>query len=387
MRRTAILVPTILLGAITCAQAQEGPGGRLGGAGGSTPSIEAPGGGGGGGSPSIGGGGGPAEGLGNSGGGEGPRALERGANEGRAERPAGSADDGPAERGPSRKSAGSDSDKAPKARRERSADDSGPSKAEKTEKAAERAKSKAEDKAGDTQKRAGNESDERAKQAREDTPKADDAAKTKDAKANDAAKTNADSAARVTPERAKQVEIAGDKRDRVGSAFRDKRDARHRTKVDIGIGVGRRLPRDWDYVPVPVAVIEIVPEYRDYVYVWVEDEYVICDPDTYEVVAVIPASSSRHASSGGVAECSTRIRLSDDERDLILQEVRMRDAVEVQDLDIGWSVPSNIELQRFPEPVLAEADELSGCRYFVAEDQLAIVDPDADKVVLLIDRS
>ena len=49
------------------------------------------------------------------------------------------------------------------------------------------------------------------------------------------------------------------------------------------------MPRDWHFVPVPIAVIEVVPEYRDYVFVYVEDEYVICDPDTYEVVAVIPA--------------------------------------------------------------------------------------------------
>ena len=50
-------------------------------------------------------------------------------------------------------------------------------------------------------------------------------------------------------------------------------------------------------------------------------------------------------------------------------------------------VPSEIALERFPEPVLAEAAELSACRYFVADDQLAIVDPDEDKVVLLIDKS
>ena len=61
------------------------------------------------------------------------------------------------------------------------------------------------------------------------------------------------------------------------------------TDVDIDISVGRRLPRDWHFAPVPITVIELVPEYRDYVFVYVEDEYVICDPDTYEVVAVIPA--------------------------------------------------------------------------------------------------
>jgi hypothetical protein len=139
-----------------------------------------------------------------------------------------------------------------------------------------------------------------------------------------------------------------------------------------------------------VLVVEIVPEYRDYVYVWVEDEYLICDPVTYEVVAVIPARAGGYAAasrSGGSGECSTHIELSRDERDLILDSVRLGREVDVADLEIGWSVPGDIELQRFPDAVLAEAAELRACRYFVADDQLAIVDPDEDKVVLLIDKS
>jgi hypothetical protein len=90
------------------------------------------------------------------------------------------------------------------------------------------------------------------------------------------------------PERAKHADLAGDKRDRVRNAFHDKGDAKRRTNVDIDISVGRRLPREWHFYPVPIAVIDIVPEYRDYVFVYVDDEYVICDPDTYEVVAVVP---------------------------------------------------------------------------------------------------
>ena len=64
----------------------------------------------------------------------------------------------------------------------------------------------------------------------------------------------------------------------VGAAFEAvaRRAPRHLHRLvleQVEIGVGRRLPRDWDYVPVPIAVVEIVPEYRDYVYVWVDDEY------------------------------------------------------------------------------------------------------------------
>ena len=49
-------------------------------------------------------------------------------------------------------------------------------------------------------------------------------------------------------------------------------------------------------------------------------------------------------------------------------------------------MPQDIELEKFPTAVLSEAGELAACRYFIADDQLTIVDPEDDKVVLLIDK-
>jgi hypothetical protein len=37
--------------------------------------------------------------------------------------------------------------------------------------------------------------------------------------------------------------------------------------------------------------------------------------------------------------------------------------------------------------VLAEASALEGCQYFDAGDQIAIVNPDQHKIVLVIDKS
>ena len=189
-------------------------------------------------------------------------------------------------------------------------------------------------------------------------------------------------------EDARHVELSGDKRDRVKTAFRDKGGAKHRTNVNIHLSIGTRLPRDWDLVPVPIVVIEIVPEYRGYLFAYVDDDYVICEPDTYEIVAVIPASGgASYAREYSRGECSSHISLNEDERDLIIDSVRREDMVDVSDLTIGWSVPRDIELLTFPDPVLSRAGELSPCRYFVAENQIAIVDPEDEKVVLLIDWS
>jgi hypothetical protein len=97
-------------------------------------------------------------------------------------------------------------------------------------------------------------------------------------------------------------------------------------------------------VVVPTAVIEVVPEYRGYVFAYVEDEYVICDPDTYEIVAVLPASGSggRYASSGSgeKAKCSTDLTLSEDDRRDLIQSVEMTNEVSVSGVSVGWAVPN-----------------------------------------------
>jgi hypothetical protein len=201
-------------------------------------------------------------------------------------------------------------------------------------------------------------------------------------------KKRGDTPDHATTKRDRPPQLAGEKRDRVRTVFRDKGHAKRRTGVHIDISLGRRLPRDWDFYPVPIEIVDIVPEYRNYVFVYVDDEYVVCDPDTYEVVAVFPVGDGpSYAGGSGRAECSRNLVLNRDERDLIVELAPRKDEVDVSDLEVGWSVPKDIELHQFPEPVLDRADELSACRYFVADDSIAIVDPDESKVVLLIDRS
>jgi hypothetical protein len=58
--------------------------------------------------------------------------------------------------------------------------------------------------------------------------------------------------------------------------------------IDIDLRVGIEVPRTVELHPLPPRFIEIVPEYRDYVYfVLVDGRVVIVEPDTYEVVYII----------------------------------------------------------------------------------------------------
>jgi len=189
--------------------------------------------------------------------------------------------------------------------------------------------------------------------------------------------------------KAKQVELSGDKRSKVQTAFRGAGNVKHRTHVDIDIAVGRRLPRDWDYVAVPDSVVEIVPEYHGFRFAYVGDEYVIVDPASYDVVAVIPAERGYAESSGrksGGSQCSTQLSLGSHERELILDKVHGGRESDVSDISVGSQVPRGVELLRFPESVTAEMSELQGCQYFAAHDRIAIVDPGREKIVAVIDK-
>lgn len=238
---------------------------------------------------------------------------------------------------------------------------SDPDRSKVPEKAAEGDKSKAGDSASGTS----------AGEAGSDTPKS----VTQDRKKSD---------------EVKRVQLSGDKRDRVQAGFRSHGDMKRETNVNVSISVGTRAPRSWAFVPVPIAVIEVVPEYRGYVFAYVEDEYVVCDPDTYEIVAVLPSSGGgTYAASGGgrgPSKCSADLALSSDERTQIIQSVEIGNEVSVSGVTVGWSVPQDIELRSFPSTVVERNGRLSSCRYFVVNDQIAIVDPDQDKVVVLVDH-
>jgi len=58
--------------------------------------------------------------------------------------------------------------------------------------------------------------------------------------------------------------------------------------ADFGLNVGAVVPRSERLAVLPPDVVTIVPRFRGYKFVIVEDEIVIVDPRTYRVAAVIP---------------------------------------------------------------------------------------------------
>jgi len=87
---------------------------------------------------------------------------------------------------------------------------------------------------------------------------------------------------------AKSVKLSTEQRTKIRTTLINTKVERV-TNVNFSIRVGARVPRTVHFYPLPIEIVEIVPEYRDYVYIIVGDEILIIDPNTFEIVAVLPA--------------------------------------------------------------------------------------------------
>jgi hypothetical protein len=87
---------------------------------------------------------------------------------------------------------------------------------------------------------------------------------------------------------AKSVQLSQEQRSKIHATISNKKVERV-TNVNFSVAVGVRVPRTVPYYPLPLEVVEIVPEYRGYDYILFGDEIVIIDPVTFEIVAVLLA--------------------------------------------------------------------------------------------------
>jgi Protein of unknown function (DUF1236) len=59
-------------------------------------------------------------------------------------------------------------------------------------------------------------------------------------------------------------------------------------EVDFALAVGTRVPNTVTFYDVPDTIVDILPQYRGFEYIIVRDDLVIIDPETLEIVAVLP---------------------------------------------------------------------------------------------------
>jgi hypothetical protein len=181
-----------------------------------------------------------------------------------------------------------------------------------------------------------------------------------------------------------KVQLTEEKRTNIGQSLSRETNLNRANNVRVTVNIGTRLPRSVRLVALPAAIVAIVPEYRSYRYVVVEDRICIVEPATYEIVEVIPLSG-RVAGGGGH---SATLMLTEEERAVILSEVDMTDGstLGLGAFSEGSDVPRDVRLRPFSGVIVERVPKVKGYKFFTAENRIAIVDPDGAKVQLVLER-
>jgi len=150
-----------------------------------------------------------------------------------------------------------------------------------------------------------------------------------------------------------------------------------RDQINVQVNVGERLPPRIRPRPLPSRIVQIMPEYRGYDYVSVRDEVYIVRPGTREVVDVIREGGPSYAR--GETRGTTHVRLTDDQRQILLREARPMTSAQVSSQG-----PTCLPMQPVPESLASQNPDLRGYQMLAVGSDVVLIDPKDQKVVDVI---
>jgi uncharacterized protein DUF1236 len=171
------------------------------------------------------------------------------------------------------------------------------------------------------------------------------------------------------------ADINDDQRKQIVNQLRNERTATRTSNVKVNIG--QRLPSGIQPHRVPADIVRIVPQYRDYDYTLVDNRVVLVDPRRREVVDILDDEPG--TSTYG------RIVISDEMRARFRALARASSATIGTTPSGGTSALNCLSLQPVPEEMVRDNAELRNYRYLAVGNQVVLVDPQQQKVVLVIE--
>jgi hypothetical protein len=102
------------------------------------------------------------------------------------------------------------------------------------------------------------------------------------------AKANEQNASKTTGSRGAAVQLSQTQRTKIQAVIGHSSAARV-TNVNFNVEVGVAIPRTVHVEVLPQDIVEIVPQFEGFEYIIVGDNILIIDPDTLEIVDIIPA--------------------------------------------------------------------------------------------------
>jgi hypothetical protein len=181
-------------------------------------------------------------------------------------------------------------------------------------------------------------------------------------------------------------------RSRIGQAI-----ARHNvrpvTNVNFSIAVGTAVPRSVRLSALPADLATFVPQYRGYSYFVVEEQIVIVEPSSTQIVAVIPFSGGSTTRTAAPAPTKSRaVKLNTQEREVVRRHTSARRSVDApaprrasRHYSVGDEVETTEIIETFPETVYREAPSVRPYRYFRQDNNVILVDPEDHRVVDVFD--
>jgi hypothetical protein len=167
--------------------------------------------------------------------------------------------------------------------------------------------------------------------------------------------------------------------------------------INVAVNIGAPLPGEAELLPLPPAVVSLVPEYQGYEYVVVNDQVAIVQPSTRVVVEVItptgvaaaPAAPPPAVVNGAAAAPAgppAVVNLTDAQQQLLVESVQGEALPQAQipELADGQTVPQSVELAPVPSVVVAQVPMIERYRVAVAHNRVALVDPGTRLVVHVV---
>jgi len=139
------------------------------------------------------------------------------------------------------------------------------------------------------------------------------------------------------------------------------------TRVNFSLSVGTKVPDDVRIYPLPDDVVAIVPQYRAYSYFVVQDQVVIVNPVSKEIVILLPYSGgTQRASTGTSSRSSSRSQLSTEQRSTIREQAtEQRPRTRHQ---VGEAVSGEVDVYR-------ERPAIRSRRYAPVDEDAVVVEP------------
>jgi hypothetical protein len=122
----------------------------------------------------------------------------------------------------------------------------------------------------------------------QDGMKGEKGAAGKDMKADSKGAADAKSSTTTTGQAGAGAKLSTEQRTKITTVIKSQ-NVRPATNVNFSISVGTRVPRNVGFHPLPAEIVTIYPEWRGYEFFLVNNQIIVVNPRTLEIVDVIDA--------------------------------------------------------------------------------------------------